>query len=135
MRLERVIRRDSGCSVGLRLRRITDVRNAQVDVATLKGLQIWLSIIGDCRRTKGGWVEGRVAVCVILLKWCARADRIAWRRNTRLIERQRNDLVASDRYFRAGAGRTRAVAGAEIRRHDQCRLAGGSTALPAAAVR
>src|ERR1700688_3108549 len=96
MRLERVICRDSGCSVGLRLRRITDVRNAQVDVATLKGLQIWLSIIGDCRRTKGGWVEGRVAVCVINKAWCASGGRIAWRRNTLVIERQRNDLVASD---------------------------------------
>ena len=100
MRLQGVIGGDAGRSVGLRLRRVADVGNAQVDIAALvvvqhgsvfaQGIQI------DADGAEGVGVEHGVAVAVALGVGSARQRLIQRRDDPRLVERDGDDLVAAE---------------------------------------
>src|SRR5579863_538982 len=70
MSLQRMIRGDTCCSVGLRFGRISDVRHAQIDVTTFESLLVRLAV-GEINR----WIweacvlgDNRISVGVVLLK-------------------------------------------------------------------
>ncbi len=65
--LERMVGRDAGRGIGLRLGGITDVGNAQIDVSAFKSLQVGLTV-GKGRAVRKCWgSSNRIAISIVLL--------------------------------------------------------------------
>src|SRR5580700_4604729 len=110
MGLKRVVGRDAGGGVGLRLGGVADIGDAEVDIPALKRLLVGLRRLSvgagqiDRRaisidiRIAGGGSYDRVAVSVVLLKTqrVALQNGIGGRRDQRLVEGQGNDFVTAE---------------------------------------
>ena len=96
--LQRIVGGDAGRRVRLGLGGIPDVGNAQVDVSSFKSLLIRLTVgqVNRWIREECVFCDDRVPISVVLLDRSARTDRMSRRGDLRLVEGQRNDLMAAE---------------------------------------